>query len=255
MATTVFPEQTDALINTRLRYMLNDPNALSFTDTELLRWTDRGANILLGTTKGKESYLVETLINGTAEYSFANLVATADSDSIINIETVFYTGTTSITTPQTAQAGWCLQKVHPRQLANSPFSATDTPKWWYEVGSTTENLSIIPAIGIHPTPLTATGIIVLYYESMNTYDNGTLETGYVYPDSAAGTANNLPEHMQDAVTWYVLAKANEKYKRYEVSQMFMSIFMNFAVFYRQDYNPKPVDSMDMMTAPDFTQFA
>ena len=252
MATTAFPYQTDALMNTRLRYLLNDPNDMLYTDTELLRWTDRGANILLGTTKGKESYVTEPCANGTYEYALSGIVA--DEDSIIQIETVFYTGAAAAT-PQTAQAGWCLQKVHPRQIANSPYSATDTPKWWYDATSTSASLSIIPAVGIHPTPLTTNALVILYYESVNTYDGGTLESGYIYPDSVAGTTNNLPEHMQDVVTWYVLAKANEKYKRYAVSQMFMSIFMNFAIFYRQDYNPKPVDSIDMMTAPDYTQFA
>jgi hypothetical protein len=177
--------------------------------------------------------------------------------STITIETVFYTGVTESTlpTPQTVSGGYCLEKIHPRQLLTSPHAALSSPKFWYERGATA-GATTAPVgtryIGISPTPVNAAGggsnayllgYVVLYYENELTQADAT------------DVVSLLPNHLQEVVTWYVLAQANLKLKRYAVSNMFMSIFMNYLMFYRQDYLPKSVDSTDMMFAPDFTQFA
>lgn len=247
-----FTDWVDATMLTRVRSMLNEPTALQFTDVELTGWIDRGANIALKDTKGKRNIVNFNATSGTAEYSLASIGIS--ESSTITIDTVFYTGVTESTlpTPQTVSGGYCLQKIHPRQILKSPHAALSAPRLWYERGITSGSAATTTGlryIGISPTPVNTAGggndayllgYVVLYYENELWFDN---------------TINLLPNHMQEAVTWYVLAQANIKLKRYSVANMFMSIFTNYLMFYRQDYLPKPVDSLDMMHAPDFTQIA
>jgi hypothetical protein len=216
--------------------MLNEPNALIFTDTEITDWINRGTNIVMKDSKCKRNIITKLLTNGTAEYSYATLFTA--TPNAITVEAVFYAGGTTATVPapQVVSGGYCLEKIHPRQITTSPHAAGSAPRFWYDRNDT---------IGISPTPTTAGGLagyVFLYYENENLFVPNT-------------TINALPNHLQEVVTWYVLAQANIKTKRYSVANMFMSIFMNYLMFYRQDYFAKPVDSADMMTAPDYTQFA
>ena len=248
----LFTDSLDATMITRVRSLLNEPTALVFTDAELTNWIDRGANIVLKDSKGKRNIVNFNATTAVAEYTLASIGIS--ETRAITIETVFYSGVTNTTVPapQTVSGGYCLEKIHPRQITESPHAALSAPRFWYERGATTgssESTAGTRYIGISPTPVNTIGggldayllgFVVLYYENELTFDN---------------TINLLPNHLQEVVTWYVMAQANLKLKRYAISNMFMSIFMNYLMFYRQDFLPKPVDSTDMMYASDYTQFA
>lgn len=228
-----FTKILDATMLSRARTWLNEPSALNFTDAEITAWLDRGANYLMHTSKCVEvGSTTLTLVDATPTYAFTTPFTAAEN--CIEIETIFYTGATD----GTAQPGFCLEKIDPRQLATVSQTATDLPAYWYLIGTT---------IGIHPTPTTANTAatkkcLILWYRNYDTYDDGS-----------AGVY--VPDHMCEVPLWYVMAQANLKLKRYAVANMFMAIFMNFLMFYRQDYLPKPVDSRDMWYVPDYTQIA
>lgn len=229
-----FTKIVDATMLSRARTWLNEPSALSFTDAEITGWLDRGANYLMHDSKCVEvGSTTLTLVDGTPTYAFTTPFTAAEN--CIEIETIFYTGAAD----GTAQPGKCLEKVDPRHLATLPHTgATDPVAAWYLIGTT---------IGIFPTPTTTNGCatkkcLILWYRNYDTYDDGS--TG-VY----------VPDHMCEVPLFYVMAQANLKLKRYAVANMFMAMFMDFVMFYRQDYLPKPVDSRDMWTVPDYTKIA
>lgn len=58
-----FPAMVDATMITRVRYLLNEPVPMKFTDAQLHTWFDRGTNIILAKTKCGE-------VGGTTFYYF-----------------------------------------------------------------------------------------------------------------------------------------------------------------------------------------
>lgn len=240
-----FPAMIDATMIARARVLLNEPTALNFTDTEIQAWIDRAANYITTNARTSEmggvSYL--PLVAATSAYAFTDatitpsVLATATAEHVIEIDSVFYTAAV-YASPHVAQSGYALKKIHPRHMMHLATSTTTqgAPLYWSTRG---EYLMIYPFSHDDQAGL---DVEILWYKVQSTYED-------------SGTTYNLPDHMKEYVLWYVMAQANFKLKRYSAANMFMGLFQKFLMFHRADGYPKPVDSMDMMIQPDYTQIA
>ncbi len=238
-----FPAMIDATMVARARVLLNEPTALNFTDTEIQAWIDRAANYIskdarTGEIGGGISKL--TIQDATASYAYAATdisaaLATATQEYNIEIDSIFYCAEATAT-PQTASGGYTLKKIHPRHFLHLPNSVAGPPFYWCDRNET---------ILLHPVPAVGQATFVcdvLWYKVHNTYED-------------SGTTYNLPNYMKEHVLWYVMSQALFKMKRYDAANMFLGIFTKFVMFHRADNYIKPVDSMDMMIQPDYTQTA
>ncbi|MFA6336098.1 MAG: hypothetical protein WCX48_11230, partial [Bacteroidales bacterium] len=66
-------------------------------------------------------------------------------------------------------------------------------------------------------------------------------------------AQYLPEVLREDPIYYAVAQAFKRRKMYNQANMYETLFRNLVMFHRQDLYDKPVDSMDMMQWPDYTQ--
>jgi hypothetical protein len=234
-----FSDITATTMTARARVLLNEPNANCFTDAQILLWLNRATNYITKDVKNETvgpTYFA--LATGVSTYNYDSALSnpiglsTLPEMFSIEVETIFYCAAATAS-PQTAQGGKCLAKIHPRHAGKLVNTTAGVPTYWYDQGS---------AITILPAPAAGQNghmCAALWYRTFNIYNDGA----------------SLPGHLQELVLFYVLAKANEKLKQYDISDMYMGIFLNLLMFYRMDNHPKPVDSSDMMTHPDYTQIA
>ncbi len=226
----------------KARVLLNEPVANNFTDAQLLLWANRATNYILKNTKAGEigGTTFVTLTTGSSTFTFdvAGLSTLPQVDGI-GIETIIYYAAATAS-PKTAQAGYCLAHINPRHAGKLANTAAGVPKYWYDQISV--SATGMRLITILPTPAAGQNnhlCEVLWYRTYNTYNDGA----------------SLPGQLQELVLFYILAKANEKLKRFEIADMYMGILDNYLMYFRMDNHPKPIDSSDMMALQDYTQIA
>jgi len=234
-----FPALVTSTIRARVRRLLNEPTALNFTDGQIDDWIEEAARTISERTLGvEECNTAFQLATGDADYTYT----TAGITDCIKIEALIYIGDNAYDGDVGASTtkAFALTKIHPRQTEHlthvySATAALNLPRYWWDVNNT---------IYIHPAPGSTYNLdymLVLYYKKADIY-----ETGATY---------YLPEELREYTIIYAYARALEANNKVSQSQQYMSIFDNFMAFHYTDRYFKPVDSKDMMTMPDRTQFA
>jgi hypothetical protein len=233
-----------ALTN-ELRALLNDPTpGLVASDTQILNWIDRGAAIMTKIGKCQEDETVSfALATNVSEYAYlACGLSTAgnDTDYVVDIETLIYTGVVGTTTAEDLPAitAKSLVKITQNKLNHLDQNTSGPPIYWCDTG---KSIRVWPVPSAGENTLVCT---VLYYKNAISLKN----------NSDTGTTYYVPNHMREYTIWYALAEAYKRKNRYDVSQFFRSLFDKFVIFHRDDRLRKPVDSMEDMGLADYTQY-
>lgn len=233
-----FPALTTATIRARVRRLLNEPTALNFTDGQIDDFIEEAARVISERTLGVEECNT-TFQLATADYDYT--YTTAGITDCIKIEALIYLGDADYDGDVGASTtkAFALTKIHPRQTEHLTHirqgSAADLPRYWWDVNNT---------IYVHPAPHSTYNLdymLVLYYKKADIYESGA--TYYI------------PELLREYTIIYAYARALAANNKVAQSQQYMSMFNNFMTFHYTDRYFKPVDSKDMMTMPDRTQFA
>lgn len=226
---------TEASLLTDIRYLLNEPTAIVFTDAEIYLWIDEAAQELSKITFGREQTSTFQLVTATGSYTYA----TAGCTNAEVIESVLYMGTYAAGTWDTSgeEKTKTLVKIHPRHRATieSGTMANATPQYWYEMDRT---------IYLYPAPASGQNgdyMRVFYYDYA--------------PEYYSSPTYYLQDHLQEFVIFYTLAKAYQKDQKPAMAQMYYSMFQNYCMFLRQDRIQKLGDTKDMLRLPDYTQVA
>jgi len=226
-----WPTLTDALLTTEVRTLLGEPNARRVSDDEIVRWINMGVGTIAKMNLAIETTASFNLISGTYFYPVTGTGATGLSDCI-TVRAVIATGAaTDATTP--AATGKALFKMHPRHFSNIRASTAGAPQ---EYAWFANNLYV------WPIPNVTTEMTVFYYGSIETIGTN---------DFAA----YLPFHYQPCLIWFAYSQALMKIGKYEQALQYRSYFDNIITYHRQnDRLYTGVDSHDMMTLPDRTEF-
>jgi len=226
-----WPTLTEALLATEVRVLLGEPTARRISDAEIGRWIDEGAGLICKRALAQESTASFSLTANQIAYA----TATTGMTDCIAVRAVIYTGhATEPTTP--GATGKALLKMHPRHF--SQFRASTA-------GEPCEYLWFNNQLYVWPLPSNTYKMTVFYYsmiEDASGVDNVTLtsELGYQYLYYCK---------------WYAFARALMKIGKPEQALQYMSYFDNFIMYHRDSENLHiGVDSADMMSLPDRTEF-
>lgn len=211
---------TKAQLITEARELINEPNAVLFSDTDIGAWIDFAANEMSKMMLFGETVTSQQLATNTQSYAYAT--------NLPRPEAVIYYGSSANTPGATAVA---LIKTHPRQMKqNADRSTNGVPvEWWFADEK----------IWVYPIPAAGQ---TLHYLKIIAHDYQSYDETVV------------PDYLQEYPVWYTLSKCMEKKKNYAAAQQYMAIFDSFMMFHRLDnFYPKSVDSKDMMRQQDRTQ--
>lgn len=225
-----FPLLNDAAIATCVRRLINEPVALRHSDTDIAGYYDMGAQFLTQITLGyEEANKTFQLAAKDYDYTFAAVFTTVDC---IKIEAIMYMGASATDSSSVTTA---LIKIPPRLWHQLEASTSGAPKYWTAFND---------IIYIWPTPTSSQNLhyMRVYYYKTFTDLSGT------------NNATTLPDYLKEIPLWYAVGRALEVEGKYAQAQQYFSYFWNMAMFHRQDRLYKPVDSKDMMSLPDNTQF-
>ncbi len=226
-----FPLLNDAAIATRVRRLINEPVALRHSDTDIAGYYDMGAQFLTQITLGYEE-AGESFQLTAEDYDYAFTTVFGGTDNCIKIEAVVYMGAGDADS-SSVTAG--LIKIPPRLWHQLDSTTSGAPKYWTAFND---------VLYIWPTPAVAQSghyVHVFYYKTFTDL-------------SGTNNATTLPDYLQEIPLWYAVGRALEIEGKYAQAQQYFSYFWNMAMFHRQDRLYKPVDSKDMMSLPDNTQF-
>ena len=250
----------DIELVTEVRSLINEPVELYCTNTQIQNWLDRGAVEAMRLSKAGENgnpagdrAFIE-LATGTYLYDLpGEIFAFADAGNMydyeLEIESLFVTGASKAVAEanQTEASGWALAKLDMRLAGRLDASSTGKPKAWCRAYES-------PVTGVHdhqlyiwPAPTAsynAMAVEILYR---------TVPKTHKAADTGGADAQYLPEVLREDPIYYAVAQAFKRRKMYDQANRFETLFRNLVMFHRQDLYDKPVDSMDMMQWPDFTQ--
>ena len=250
----------DIELVTEVRSLINEPVELYCTNTQIQNWLDRGAVEAMRLSKAGENgnpagdrAFIE-LATGTYLYDLpGEIFAFADSGNMydyeLEIESLFVTGASKAVTEatQTEGNGWALEHLDMRHVGNIDRAATGKPVHWCRADES-------PIAGVHdhqvliwpaPTASYNAMAVEILYRSVPKTLKAT--------DTGGADAQYLPEVLREDPIYYAVAQAFKRRRMYNHANMYETLFRNLVSFHRQDLYDKPVDSMDMMQVPDYTQ--
>jgi hypothetical protein len=233
-----------AYLLAEVRAILNEPNAMFWTDTELNDFIDWGARTISGITlccpvTERIAVAAGTLIEN-------GLWATSSTD-FIKVERVTAVSNTGVTKN--------LQRLDIRNFGhgagawNVGTSGSDRPPKYYYVYGGESTYQPITYIFLWPVPL---GIYALTTAYIYVYGYRAAAS-YVYDT----TVFEIPDRLQGRLIDFVLACAYAKAGKFSLTRFHMSTFMQNAMMDRRDIHDakRIVDSKDRFFIPDRTQQA
>lgn len=225
-----WPDLTDVLITTEVRTLLGEPTARRISDTQIVRWINRGLQTICKMNLASGATATFPLAQNTFEYATG---ATGMTDCVA-VRGVIYTGTTSEDKPLTAAKA--LLRMHPRHFAHIQASTAALPQEYFWHNS---KMYFWPL----PSAAAVEDVTVFYYK--------------VDEDLSTGNDFNvaIPFYYHPHLIWYAYSEALMKLGKYEQAIQYRSYFDNFILYHRQNSDPfgLNVDSNDMMDLPDRTQ--
>jgi len=213
-------DKTKANLVTEVRALINEPNAVLFSDADIEAEIDFAANEMTKAGLTGETFTSQVISDSTQEYAYTT--------NLPRPEAVIYYGASETAPGATAKT---LIKTHPRQMGRIASRTVAGPpvEWWF----------VDEKIWLYPIPSSSEDghYIKIIAHNYQSYVEGV-----------------VPDYLQEYIIWYVLAKCMEKKKNYAAAQQYMAIFDSFIMFHRLDgIYPKPVDSKDMMVQQDRTR--
>ena len=253
----------DIELVTEVRSLINEPVELFCTNTQIQNWLDRGAVEAArlakcgenGNPVGDRAFI--ELATATYVYNLpTEIFAHADAGNMydyeLEIESLFVTGVAKAVAEadQTEASGWALAHLDMRHAGRLDTSATGKPKYWCRAYES-------PVAGVHDHQL----YIWPAPPGAGTYNGFAVEILYrsvpktlkAADGGSASDAQYLPEVLREDPIYYAAAQAFKRRKMYNQANMYETLFRNLVLFHRQDLYEKPVDSMDMLQWPDYTQ--
>lgn len=218
-----WPTLTDAFIITEVRRLINEPTARRITDAQIGNWIDEAVQKITRNSLGYAATATVTLIANTVEYA-------DELTGCITVKGATYLGTGTSGLASTATKS--LLKMHPRHFSNIRSSTAGVPQ---------EYLWFDEDFYVWPLPNVTHKVEVYYYRTFST-------------TMSANAFQTLPPQYEPYYTWYAYAKALMKLGKPQQAMQYMSMFDNFIAFHRSQELIHPVDSEDMMTLPDRTEY-
>jgi len=215
-------DKSAANLITEVRTLINEENAVLFSDTDITAGLDFAINEMSKSMLFGGTSTSQQLSTGTQYYTYTS--------NLPRPEAIIYYGASETAPEDTAGTAKTLIKTHPRQMAQNADRSTDGPpvEWWFADEK----------IWVYPAP------------SASENNHYLIILGWSY-DAAYST--DVPDYLQEYTIWYALSKCFEKKKNYAAAQQYMAIFNSFIMFHRLDnFYPKPIDSKDMMKIQDRT---
>lgn len=219
---------TDTTLTTRVRYLINEPTALTVEDSEIQAWFKQAA---MEISKNRLVERIKEFQMTQNDYEIALSGSPSSITDCYDIETVMYLGATQTASGTTTR---CLLKMHPRQIAHvKGITAVTVPTYWYYENG---NLGIYPAISA-----ASKWFKIFYYALV-----------YDWEDNGNGDYF-LPEWSEEYMVFFALSKYFDKMGKPNQANQYMSYFNKFLLHHRIDQFIKPTDSKDMLKTPDYTK--
>ena len=223
-----WPTLTDGLLMTEVRMLLGEPTARRVSDAEIVRWINEGVGTIARINLAIETVVSFNLVANQFKYA----TGTTGMTDAITVRAVIDTGHDTVASTPGAD-GHALLKMHSRHFANIRASTAGLPLEWIWFGTD---------IYVWPLPNVTHELSVFYYRVIEAI-------------SADDFSTYLQAQYHPYLIWYAYSQALMKIGKPEQALQYMSYFDNFIVYHRQNDNLYVgVDSADMMSLPDRTEF-
>lgn len=201
---------------TEVRNILNEKNAVFWTDTEISDWIKEGTRIFSSKTlMVEDTQDIDPLVANQLSYSSSD--ETWLGDMIEPYACIYYDGTSRYKG---------LMKIHPRQIGNLALGTAGPPKYYCMHD---RKLYIFPMTSA--AVVAAGGKITMLY-SKETEDIADITDEYYH----------LP-------ILYASARAKQKDQKYAEANSLFAQFYQEVNFERQDKHAREVDSLDKFRVP------
>jgi len=180
-----------------VRYLLNEPTASFWTDTEIQGWIQQGALDISCKTLCTTDEGTITLVQNQMKYTSTD---EAWIDNLIKIEAMWYNFGSSMKG---------MQRTEPYRFGHLQVGGTKTPRYFYEDGK---------RVYVWPVPAAAdAGVAITCVYSKLTFD-----------------ITELREEYQQLTFWYAASMAKAKDRKFEEASLYQQLYLNALNFERQD---------------------
>ena len=193
-----------------VRYILNEPTQVFWSDTEITAWIKEGVRDFSSKALMYENVGTITLATGKLYYTSVDAAFLADM--IEPYSCLYYDGS--------SYKG--IIKIHPRMVGNEATNTTGEPKYYAVHG---RNFFVWPA--------TSDAVVAA---------GGTLTVLYA---KETDDITVLKDEFQHLPMLYAAAKAKMKDQKFAEATSLMTMYLNFVAFERQDKHAREEDTLDM----------
>lgn len=199
-----------------VRNILNEKNAVFWTDTEISDWIKEGTRIFSSKTlMVEDTQIIDPLIEAQLSYSISD--ETWIGDMIEPYSAISFNGTNKYKG---------LMKIHPRQIGNLALGTAGPPKYY-----------CMHDRKLYIFPLTSAAVVAL----------GTTIT-FLYSKETEDITDITDEYYHLPIV-YASARAKQKDQKYAEANSLFAQFYQEVNFERQDKHAREVDSLDKFKVP------
>lgn len=195
----------------QVRDFLNEPNAVFWTDTEIVAWLAEGCRDFSSKSLMVEDALTLTLVAGQVEYTSSDDAAMT---TMIEPYTCLYNDGSN---------NWKgIMKMHPRMIGNESVNAAGAPRYY----ALHHN-----SLWIWPAPTAAMVTAGAYLRVLYSAVTDDIE--------------DIHEEYQHIPLLYTKAMCKYKDQKFAEGNALMTIYLSAASFERQDKHAREEDTLDM----------